>query len=251
MKNRIDIFGVGFDSLTRRELCTRLSGMLAKGKGQYVVTPNPEIIEYSIKDSEYRKILCEADLCIADGVGVIYASKLFNTPIKERIPGIEAGEMMLCLAAKREERVYFLGGEDGVAKTAAEKLRVKYPSLKIVGAHHGYFTEDENQKVIDEINETEATILFVCMGYPRQEKWIYDNISDLHSVKVAMALGGSLDVYSGNVKRAPALFCSLGLEWLWRGICLPGHFSRLKPLRRFAYRSIVHKCKTVKNKNRR
>ena len=249
MENRIDILGVGFDSLTKKELCKKMCGMLNSAKGQYVVTPNPEIIEYAMHDEKYRKILCEADLCLADGIGVVYASKLFGTPIKERIPGIEAGEMMLCLAAKRGESVYLLGGKDGIAKAAAEKLSAKYPKLIIAGAHHGYFSESERQKVIDHINSSGATIIFVCMGYPRQEKWIYDNICCLNNIKVAMALGGSLDVYSENVKRAPETVRALGLEWLWRGVSIPGHLRRLKTIPKFAVRAIAFKFKRSDCKN--
>lgn len=243
MNNRINIFEVGFDSLTKKELCAKLCCMLKSGKGQYVVTPNPEIIEYSIQDDEYRKILCKADLCIADGVGIIYASKLFGTPIKERIPGIEAGEMMLRLAAKRGESVYLLGGKDGVSEKAAEKLCLKYPLLRIAGTHHGYFEDGGYEDPINDINKSGASVLLVCMGYPRQEKWIYENIRKLDNIKVAMALGGSLDVYSGCVKRAPKLVCSLGFEWLWRGICIPGHLKRMKYIPKFACRAFARKFK--------
>lgn len=227
MENKINILGVGFDNISHDGIRPCIEKMLAVAKRQYIVTPNPEILEYAKKDEEYKSILNRADLCVADGIGIVYASKILGADIKERIPGIEIGECVLSLCAETGERVFLLGAKQGVAEKAASRLCEKYRGLCVSGVHHGYFGCEENGKVADEINRSKASVVFVCMGAPYQEKWIAQNISKLENVKLALALGGSLDVYSGKVKRAPAAFRLLGIEWLWRCFCSPARFARM------------------------
>ncbi len=242
MNNKIDILGVQFDNVSKKDLCRIYADMLNGKSSGYVVTPNPEIIEYSLQDKEYRGVLNRASLSLADGIGVIYASRYLGTPICERIPGIEAGEKMLCLLNKRKkESIFFLGAEKGVAEKAAKKLSEKYKNLIVSGVRDGFFKYEENDDVIGDINKSGAEVLFVCMGYPRQEKWISENLGRLHNIKVAFALGGSLDVYSGNVKRAPCPIRAAGFEWLWRICTIPGHLKRMSILPLFVRHTIMGK----------
>lgn len=236
MNTKVEILGVGFDSLSREELKIQLNSMLTRGEQGYIVTPNPEILMCAEKDAEYRGIINHAALCIADGVGVIWASKILRAPIRERIPGVEMGEEILAMCAREGRGVFFLGGKQGVAEAAAEKMKAKYPGLVISGTHHGYFDNSENDRIVEHINNSRAQVLFVCMGFPYQEKWIADNLRLLSQVKLAFALGGSLDVYSGNVKRAPRLLCRVGLEWLWRAFSSTDHFVRVLKLPSFILR---------------
>ncbi len=236
--NKVDVLGVLFDSITKKELCRRFSDMLDGEAACYVVTPNSEIVEFSVNDCEYRDILNRATLCIADGIGVIYASKLLGTPLPERVPGVEAGESLLCLLKHRKkESAFFLGAEKGVAEAAAERMSLKYKGLLISGTHHGYFNNEENEAVLRQINESGAEVLFVCMGHPRQEKWISDNLSKLKNIKIALALGGSIDVYAGKAERSPDIFIKMRLEWLWRAFCVKGHLKSLAVLPGFAFHS--------------
>ncbi len=249
MKNKIEILGVFFDNVSKKDLCICFNKMLDdEGRG-YIVTPNPEIVEHSMKDDKYRLFLNNATMCLADGIGIIYASKLLGKPIRERIPGVEAGEKMLCMLSKKKNHsVFFLGAKRGVAEKAANRLSKKYKGLKVSGVHHGYFNfnNEENNDVLKRINQSGATVLFVCMGYPRQEEWLAENIEKLNNIKVAITLGGSLDVYSGEVTRAPLIVRKVGLEWIWRAMTIPGHIRRLPALPMFMKHTIV----SMLNKNK-
>ena len=145
--------------------------------------------------------------------------------------GIDTAYFLLRYAEIKGFSVFFLGGKDGVAKKAAKCLMHKMPLLKICGTHHGYFDKSaesaENQAVIRALCKAKPDILFVCMGFPAQERWITENIDRLPSVSVAMGIGGSLDVWAGDVRRAPMVFRVLDLEWLWRCMTQPERFAKL------------------------
>jgi N-acetylglucosaminyldiphosphoundecaprenol N-acetyl-beta-D-mannosaminyltransferase len=210
--------------------------MLKSDTVNTVFTPNPEILEHAASDGEFAKILNSADLSLPDGVGVLLASKLLGTPVYERIPGIDAGSALLCLAQKKREKVFFLGAAPGVAEKAECELKKKYKDLIVTGRNHGYFSSIENDSILQKINDSGASILFVCLGSPKQEKWIYENKERLKNVRIAIALGGSLDVYSKNVKRAPDYMQKAGLEWLWRIVFLRGRSKRAGKLPGFCFR---------------
>ena len=243
---RIKILGVCFDSLTEQELDEQICRLLSDDKGKYIVTPNPEIVEYAQKDDHYKRILNRADICLADGIGIVYASRILKTPIKKRMPGIEMGERLFSICQRRGERVFLLGGKPGVAALAGDMLKMRYPDLDIVGYRHGYFKKEEKYDIVNAINDSGATVLYVCLGFPYQEQWIDEFIDSLCNVKLAVALGGSLDVYSGEAKRAPRIFCVMGLEWLWRGICSPKRFLRMLKLPVFTLRVLAYRLKIVK-----
>ena len=230
MRKKIELFGLRFDNYNREELKIRLREQIFASSQAYLVTPNPEIIMSSLKDREYADALYNADLCIADGVGVKIASDILDAGLGCRIPGIEIGEMVLAMCAENSLSVYMLGGADGVAHRAALKMKEKYTGLRVVGSHHGYFLDEDDDEIIGEINSVSADVLFVCLGFPRQEKWIAKNIHRLKNIKLALALGGSLDVYAGDVRRAPWVLRKLGLEWLYRGFLSFDRFKRMMRL---------------------
>lgn len=239
---RIDVRGVGFDNVTLGEAKALLAAHVENGVGLAAVyTPNSEIVESCIKDEsgELYRIINSAELVIPDGIGVVKASKILGTPLKEKVAGIDLGSEMLAYSAERSVPVYFLGGKPGVAEAARDKLCEKLPSLRVVGCSDGYFekTGAESDGRIEDITSSGAKLLFVCLGAPTQEKWIYENKATLAAagVKVAMGLGGSLDIYSGNARRAPKIFISLGLEWLYRLLREPSRIGRMMALPRFYF----------------
>ena len=150
---------------------------------------------------------------------------------------------MLEYASENALSVFLLGAKSGVADSAAERMRAKYPRLNICGVHHGYFEKygEENDAVIDAINKSGAQILFVCFGAPLQEKWICENKDRLDSVKLHMGLGGALDVWSGEIKRAPRFFQRAGLEWLWRILKEPRRIGFVFQIPCFLYKVVRHK----------
>ena len=210
---------------------------LETGEKLSVFTPNSEMLYRSAKDTEIKKLLFSAGLLFPDGVGAYFSMKLLGASPAEKTAGIELGEKLLKLAALKGYKIFLLGAKRGVAKKAAERLSEKHVGLRICGYHHGYFDKkgEENRLIIDKINRSGADVLFVCFGFPAQEEWIAKNLSRLSSVKLAIGLGGSLDIWSGNVKRAPSFVSEMGLEWLWRTAIDPKRLPRVKNLALFLY----------------
>ncbi|MDN5293044.1 MAG: N-acetylglucosaminyldiphosphoundecaprenol N-acetyl-beta-D-mannosaminyltransferase [Eubacteriales bacterium] len=197
-----------------------------------IFAANPEKITRASTDKELLSILQQSDLLIPDGIGLVWASRLLRQPLRERVTGFDLMQKLIHLAASRDFRIFLLGSKPEVVEKAAAKLSSQYPSLKIAGYHHGYFDSGEEEKVIGLINRSQPDILFVGMGSPRQEKWLFHHRHRLQ-VKVAMGVGGSLDVISGRLRRAPLLFRRLGLEWFYRGLREPKRFYRFRFLLTF------------------
>ena len=217
-----DILGVRICQKSKRELLSRLAADLKHGRQSAIFTPNSQMLLAASKDRELRKLLNSSELNIPDGVGVRLAARLRGVRL-ESMSGIDIAEELLSVAASKGYRVFFLGAKRGVAEKAADNMSVRYPTLQICGMHHGYFDKngEENASVLKKIRTAAPDILFVCFGFPVQEKWIIENRASLPSVKLALGLGGSLDVWSGNLRRAPLLVQKAGLEWLWRTVLEP------------------------------
>lgn len=224
---RTDVLGVAFDNVTMDEAVDRALVMLEEDGPHLVVTPNPEIVQRAAKDPEFAEILSKADLVIPDGIGVVYAAKILGRPLKGRVPGIDFASALLERAAGTGRRLFLLGAAPGVAEQAAVNLRAAYPGLAVCGTHDGYFKEDG--PVVDAIRESEADIVFVCLGFPKQEKWIAAH-GEAAGAKLYIGLGGSLDVFAGKVERAPESFQKLGLEWLYRLVKEPSRIGRMAKL---------------------
>ena len=239
---RIYIHGVCVDKLTQTQAADRLCAMLSAktDRPQAIFTPNAEMLYRAANDTRFASILNTSALNTADGVGTVWASRVLGTPLPERIAGIELGETALELAAAKRLPVFLLGGKRGVAYRAAANLRQRYRGLNIVGTHHGYFEVEgaQNQAIVDAIRAAAPKLLIVCLGSPRQERWITQNSHLLSGVSVAMALGGSLDVWAGDVRRAPAAVRAVGMEWLWRILLSPSRLKRAKALPAFVIMTI-------------
>ena len=219
--------GVGFDNLTKSEFTAKAEDMLEKKERGYVVTPNAEIVYESIHDDGFRALLNDASMVLPDGAGVVLGAKILGTPIKEKVAGIEFGEEVCRVLAKNSGRLYLLGSKPGIAKAAGEKLAAKYPGLVICGVADGYFKDEK--AVIEKINAAKPDVLFVCLGAPKQEKWMA-RWGQHSGAKMAIGLGGVLDVYAGNVERAPESWQKLGLEWAYRLKKEPQRFGRMARL---------------------
>jgi len=179
------------------------------------------------KDPAYARILAGADLVLPDGVGILYAARILGHPLKCRVPGIEFAAALMERMARTGKRLYLLGAKPGVAQTAAENLRTQYPGLVVCGTHDGYFQNDA--PVAADIRASQADVVFVCLGAPKQEKWIAAN-GTATGARLLVGLGGSLDVFAGTVKRAPKAFQRLGLEWFYRLLTQPSRFGRMAKL---------------------
>ena len=225
MKN--DILGVQIDNITLDEAAEAGLALLDKPGFHYVVTPNPEFILAAKKDDAFRQVLNAADLALPDGIGVVYAAKLLGRPLKGRAPGVDFAQRLMAGMAVRGKRLFLLGAKPGVAQQAAQNLTGKFPGLTICGTHDGYFQEDS--PVVDAIREAGADVIFVCLGAPKQEFWMAQN-GPATGARLAVGLGGCLDVFAGNVQRAPEAWQKAGLEWLYRLIKEPSRFGRMAKL---------------------
>ncbi len=234
MRKITHILNVPFDAVTMKEAVARVNILLHTEGQHFICTPNPEIVMEAQKDRELMSILREADLVVPDGIGVVWASKYSAIPLKERVAGYDLTQNIFAELAGTEHTVYFFGGAPGIAAEAARKMVRKYPELKIVGIHNGYFDAKEEKKIIRDIKNLSPSILLVGLGAPKQEKWIYENMR-LFQAKLSIGVGGSFDVMAGHVKRAPKLFQRLGLEWFYRLITQPTRWRRMLRLPAFAF----------------
>ncbi len=250
MSEKISIRGVNIDNVSMEEATTIIDGFAASKKFHCVFTPNAEIVEMCIEDEKIRNIVNSADLVVPDGAGVVLASKILNKHLKQKVAGVDLGENAVKLSVEKGYNVFFLGGKPGIAELAAQKLAEKYNGFTPVGTSDGYFNKQgaESDKIIDKINSLNTDILFVCLGVPVQENWIIENKSKLNNVGLVMGLGGSLDAYSGNVKRAPEIFIKLNLEWFYRLVKEPKRIGRMMKLPKFVFGTIIYKL-SGKDKN--
>ena len=202
-----------------------------------IFTPNSEIVYRAARSTKLKHLLLSADILFPDGSGVYMAMKALGSSSGQRTSGIALAEKLLTISAQKGYRIFLLGAHSEIVQKAAEKLGAEYQGINICGYHHGYFDKDgkENEKVIEMINSSMADILFVCLGFPTQEKWISDNLSKLNTVSLAIGLGGSLDVWSGSVKRAPSTMSRLGREWLWRTVSDPKRLPRTLNIAFFSF----------------
>ena len=237
MPKKIDVRGVEFDDVTLDEVTDLLISRVHDGVQTAVFTPNSEIVQMCVDDPSMYDVIRRADVTLPDGIGVIKASRILGTPLRERVPGFDTGERLIARSGSENMRIFFLGGKPGIAEAAAARMTEKYPDAIFAGCHDGYFkkTGEESDEVVRLVNESGANVLFVCLGAPAQEIWINENREKLPNVMLLMGLGGSLDGYSGNVKRAPDFFIRHNLEWFYRLACQPSRIGRMMKLPKFYF----------------
>jgi N-acetylglucosaminyldiphosphoundecaprenol N-acetyl-beta-D-mannosaminyltransferase len=197
----------------------------------FVVTANPEIVEYANEHQDYKDIILSADYITPDGVGIIMASKWLNQPLQERITGFDLMNELFRVADEKALKVYMLGAEENVIEAAALKVKELYPGLELVGYNHGYI-DIKDDALPKSIAELEPDIILTALGFPRQEKWVSRHYA-LFNKWLFMGVGGSFDVLAGKVNRAPVFWQKMRLEWLYRLIQQPSRWKRMLALPRF------------------
>jgi len=206
-----------------------IEGFIADRKPRMVVTADASAVVIARNDKELQSIINDADLVTPDSTGILWGAKQFGTPLIERVSGADMVERLCMRANDKGYRVFLLGSAPGITEKAAENLKSRYPNLQIAGTHHGYFKDDDSSEVRQMIKESKPDMLFVAMGIPMQEKWIKAHMEEL-CVPVSMGVGGTFDVISGTVKRAPMWMRKHGLEWLHRLISNPRKISKVMTL---------------------
>jgi N-acetylglucosaminyldiphosphoundecaprenol N-acetyl-beta-D-mannosaminyltransferase len=230
------------EALERAEALMDRSEREEGAPAPYIVTPNPEIVWLCRKNPDLARAVSAAALTLPDGIGIIYGAKILKTPLPERVAGFDFAMGLLARLAARGKSVFLLGAKPGVAEMAAEKLLSTHPGLVIAGTQDGYFQEDE--PVLEKINVAAPDLLLVCLGAPKQELFMEKNAARLN-VGLMIGLGGSLDVLSGTVQRAPEGWRRANLEWLYRLLKQPSRIGRMMRLPLFLlavlWRRIVKK----------
>lgn len=226
----VNILGVHVNKYTMEQAVEKAAQLIDSDGLGMIFTPNSEIILYASNNPEFTDVLNSADMIIPDGIGVVYGAKILGSPLKERVAGYDLVCNLLPVMAKKGQSVYLLGAKPGVADIAAQNLVKKYTGLVIAGTHDGYFKNDD--EVIEAINNANPDFLMVCLGFPKQENWIYNNRTRLNA-KLAIGAGGCLDVFAGTVQRAPEFYCKHGIEWLYRLVKQPSRFVRMLALPKF------------------
>jgi len=225
LNEKVNVLGVEVDNVTMEQAVAKCAVLACGERARYVATPNAEIVYTCHKDPAAMEAVSSAALIVPDGAGVVKASNMLGRPLKEKVAGVELGENILPELVRLGKKLYILGAKPGVADRAAENLMKKYPGLAVVGCRDGYFTDDD--EVIKGINASNADVLFVCLGAPRQELWMNKHASELTSVRLMLGLGGSVDIYAGDTERAPDFFVKHGLEWFYRLAKQPGRVGRI------------------------
>ncbi len=229
---RVELLDVPVDPLTMAEALARIEEFIRSRTPHHVFTADALGIMRSQDDPDLLEIVRQADLSTPDGAGVMFASGLHGVRLPERVSGVDLVERLCALSARKGYRIYLFGAAPKVAEAAAACLQARYPSLLIAGMHHGYFSPEEEADIVRDIAAAHPDILFVALGIPKQEQFIRRHFHAL-GVPAMLGVGGSFDVISGRLHRAPRWMQRLSLEWLYRLIQEPSRLPRITALPRF------------------
>lgn len=236
----VEFFGFNIDTFKFEEAISYAKQLIDGKVVSQVVTINPEMFEYATIDNEFSEIIKQAEMVIPDGVGVKIGLKINGHEV-DRIPGIDFAKRLLEEAAKNNIPVAIIGAKEEVITKAIINLQEEIQNLNIVYYHNGYF--NNNSTIFEELKQKSPKLVLVATGSPKQEKFIYEAKSIL-SPCLMIGIGGSLDVWSGTIKRAPKVFRVLGLEWLYRTITQPSRIKRIFPtLPLFLIKALNYKFK--------
>ena len=237
--SRFRFMNIWLDNITMAEAVDRIEELARGNRPAYVVTPNVDHLIRVENDSVFRDIYEKADLVLADGQPLIWISKLYKTPIREKISGSDLFPRLCERAAQSGLKMFFLGAAEGIAALAAQKLQAKYPGLQVCGTYSPPYgvekDENETTRILQLIHQADPDILILGLGTPKQEKFLKAHLTEL-DVPVSLGLGASLDFEAGNIRRAPAWMSRCGLEWFYR---------LLKEPRRLFKRYLVDDMKIV------
>ncbi len=223
---KTDVLGVRFDALTLTEAAEAASAMLDRGEGGTIVTANPEIVLRTRKDGAYRRAVNGADLVLADGVGDLYAARILGRPLPERVAGSDLVPALLERMAERGQSVFLYGAKPGVSERAALALERQYPGLRVAGTENGYIKDETG--LWHRLEAERPDLLLLGLGAPKQERWMAAHRRETRAVMIGV--GGLLDVFAGDVPRAPETWRRAGLEWLYRALRQPSRVRRIAKL---------------------
>lgn len=219
------LFGLEFYNENLISMITDLEKEIKNGEKVSIYTPNVDHIINIKSDNEVFKEYSKANYIIADGWPVVMASKLKKAPVS-KITGVDLMDELLKVADKENLNLFFLGATDETLELLKKNIKEKFGGINNITFHNGYFSQDDNEELIEKINNSNSSMLFVGMGSPKQELWISENISKLN-INIVVAIGGALKIYSNEISRAPKWIQKIGMEWFYRFLKEPNRlFSR-------------------------
>lgn len=238
MTESVRIAGVPVHRISYADLLAQIGAWIAHDPANHparqICTVNPEFIVDAQSDAAFRHVLLEADLCVADGVGVEWAARRLGAPVPERVTGSDGIYRICEAAAQTGWRLFFLGAAPGIAEAAATTLAQRYPGLIVAGCYSGSPYAADWQTVSAHLHRAAPDLLFVAFGHPKQDFWIHTHRADLPA-KVAIGVGGAFDFVAGVAPRAPVWMRRMGIEWLHRLITQPWRWRRMLKLPRFVW----------------
>jgi N-acetylglucosaminyldiphosphoundecaprenol N-acetyl-beta-D-mannosaminyltransferase len=238
---RLYILGVPVDAATFDGMLESIARWIAAGDRLYqICTVSPEFVMIAQDDPDFMRVLRAADLCVADGVGLLFAARYLGHPLPERVTGSDGVPLIAQRAAREGWKLFLLGAGPGVAEQAAARLVARHPGLQVAGTYTGHPSPDEEEAIVERVNGSGADILLVAYGAPRQDLWIARNRARL-KVHVAMGVGGTFDFIAGVVPRAPRWMRRVALEWLYRLYRQPRRWRRMLRLPRFVWAVLRHR----------
>lgn len=232
---RLVLLGVPVDGVTTVQTLDWIAASVIGDVLRQICTVNPEFIMAAQRDPDFMRILNAADLCLPDGIGVLWAASRNGQPLAERVAGSDLVNRIAERSARDGWKLFLLGAAEGVAARCADIWRERYPGVQIAGTYSGSPRPEDDVAALDLINASGADVLLVAYGAPAQDKWIARNRASLPAVRVAMGVGGSFDFVTGVARRAPRLVQKLGLEWLYRLVREPWRWRRQLALPRFVW----------------
>jgi len=236
---RVEVLGMPVDCVNIAEAVDAVDIMVAGDHPNTIIAINPEKVIKAMQDTQLFGWLNNAGLVIPDGIGVVVAARLLNKVKIERVPGSELMPAICERSVEKGYKLFLYGASPETIEQAVNKLNKKYPGIQIVGFQHGYLPEEKMPDLIERINQSEANILFVALGSPKQELWMDCYLGQLDNIRVCQGVGGTFDVIAGTVKRAPPLFLKLNCEWLYRLLSQPKRLFRQTALPIFAYNLLL------------
>lgn len=221
-----NIQGIGIDNITRAQAVVRVMDMIKSGGVYHIVSLNPYKLLRFKGNADLRIVCNTADMHLPAGAGLEWAGKMLKTPLKERIPVLSFMMDLIRISEIKEFSFFLVGGKPEIAERAFFNIRKSFPKIRIVGRHGGYFSEEREKSVIEAIRKSEPNIIFVGLGFPREDRWIYKIRKEFKNA-IFISVGGCIDIISGEVKKAPAFFMEHGLDWFYRIITKPWRIGRL------------------------
>lgn len=242
---KVPIFGIPFSKMSMKETVNYVTERIEANIQTHVITANPIMVMSAAENASYKEMMLKSDLIVPDGAGIVWAAGKIGNPVAERVTGIELLHELMARGEKNHWKVYLLGTSQEIIEAAAETLQLQYPQVRIVGYRNGFFKADQDAEVVAEIAALQPHLLFVARGADTQEPWIVKHREAL-GVPYIMGVGGSFDVISGKLKRAPQWVQNVRLEWLFRLLQEPKRLPRMMVLPRFMLKVMRNRDKVTK-----